>query len=667
MPVQTLLYNNEIIYKKWYKFINEGVLEEEGLRPEIYESWKRCKEYGLDPFGEDSKDYLTQKELNKKYRELMPLLKMAKPFMDSLYKFLKDTEFIIRLTDKDGYVLMHIGTENVIKYYVEKGYSDGYNVKEEYIGANAIGITLKSGTPIQVLGAEHYTKYNHRWTSSAAPIRDENNQIIAVLSITGSYELVHPHTLGMVVAAAEAIEKEISIEKSNEKLKTMNDGFQQITEAINEGIIRVDNNERIISVNRFARRLLSYKENDLIGKEFKTILSHDNRLELIRGIFKGRSFEEEEIRFRTRTGRKKMCNINVFPIKTMDRRENGGSVLTFRENKVVHNLVNKIVGANARFTFDDILGESEAIKKAIKLATISADINTTIFLNGESGTGKEMFAQAIHNKSDRRDFPFVFLNCGAIPRELVSSELFGYIEGAFTGAKRGGHPGKFELADGGTIFLDEIGDMPLDTQANLLRVLEERKIVRVGGHDVIPIDVRVIAATNKNLKKEVELGNFRDDLFYRINVMPIHTPALRERREDVKILVNFFLKKFCSSSGKIIEGVDDSFYRTMISYNWPGNVRELQNVMQRVVNVAENESVLSYKDLPSNLSYGSSYTKNIKEDSLLTLEQLEEKAIRRTLKEMKGNIAATAKILGIGRSTLYRKMNKFKINEENFI
>ncbi|GAA0178277.1 sigma-54-dependent Fis family transcriptional regulator [Clostridium sediminicola] len=666
MPVQALLYNNEIIYKKWYKFINEGFLEKEGLRAEIYESWKRCKEFGIDPFGEESKDHLTQKELNKKYRDLMPLLKMAKPFMDSLYKFLKDTEFIIRLTDKDGYVLMHIGTENVIQHYVDKGYSDGYNVKEEYIGTNAIGITLRTGNPIQVLGAEHYTRYNHRWTSSAAPIKDDNNRVMAVLSITGCCELVHPHTLGMVVAAAEAIEKEISIEKSNEKLKTINDGFQQITEAINEGIIRVDNNEKIISVNRFARRLLSYKENDLLGKDFKTILSHDNRLELIRGIFKGRSFEEEEIRFRTRTGRKKMCNINVFPIKTIDRRSSGGSVLTFRENKVVHNLVNKIVGANARFTFDDILGESEAIKKAIKLATISADINTTVFLNGESGTGKEMFAQAIHNKSDRRDYPFVFLNCGAIPRELVSSELFGYIEGAFTGAKRGGHPGKFELADGGTIFLDEIGDMPLDTQANLLRVLEERNIVRVGGHDVIPIDVRVIAATNKDLKKEVELGNFRDDLFYRINVMPIHTPALRERREDIKILIDFFLKKFSSSSGKIIAGVDDSFSRAMISYNWPGNVRELQNVMQRVVNVVDDESVLSYKDLPLNLSAGDSSIKNTKGAPLITLDELEKNAIKRTLKEMKGNVAATAKILGIGRSTLYRKMSKFNINEDNF-
>jgi PAS domain S-box-containing protein len=666
LPVQSMLENNEIVYKKWESFIKYNVVEEDGLRTEIFESWKRCKNYGLNPFNGESNDVLDKKELNKRYRDLMPLLKMSKPFMDSLYKFLEDTQFIIRLTDKDGYVLLHIGTDSVIENYIKKGCSDGYSVKEERTGTNAIGITLRTGKPIQVLGAEHYLKENHKWTSSAAPIRDEDNKIAAVLSITGSCELVHPHTLGMVVAAAEAIEKEISIEKSNEKLKSVNDGFQQITESISEGILRIGSGERIYSVNKFARRLLSYKENELIGEEFKTILSHDNRVELIKGIFNGRKFEEEEIHFRTRTGQKKVCIANIFPIKSSSGVLNDGVVITFRESKVVHSLVNKIVGANARFTFEDILGESEAIKKAKKLASISADINTTIFLQGESGTGKEMFAQAIHNKSDRRDFPFVFLNCGAIPRELVSSELFGYMEGAFTGAKRGGHPGKFELADGGTIFLDEIGDMPLDTQANLLRVLEERKIVRVGGHDVIPIDVRVIAATNKDLKKEVELGNFRDDLFYRINVMPIYTPALRERREDIKILVNFFLRKFCNSSDKKISSIDESFYRAMISYNWPGNVRELQNVMQRVVNVVEEGRVLSYKDLPSNLKYNSSNKVSFIEEPLLTLEELEARAIKKTLKEMKGNIAATSKILGIGRSTLYRKMDKYKISEGDF-
>lgn len=663
LTVKRLLNKNEDIINKWKIFVTEGILNREGIRDVIAESWKRSKAYGINPFVEDFSVRLGKDELDKKYKEFTPLLNTAKPFMDSLYKIVKDTDFIIRLTDRDGYVLEHIGEEKIVSMYSSLGLCDGYNIREEINGTNALGIALITGEPIQVLGGEHYIQQYHKLTSSACPIKDKNGQILGVLSITGNYELVHPHTLGMVVAAAEAIEKEIKLEERNRELKLINERFYQITESIFEGIIRIDSTGSIVSINRFARKLLSFKEEDIIGKDFKYILSSDNRAEIIKGISTCRKYEEEEIYFKTRTGRKKTCIANVTPIKSINGKELDGAVITLREVKMVHSLVNKIVGANAKFTFNDILGNSDSIRQAIKMASISANTNTTILLQGESGTGKEMFAQAIHNESDRRDYPFVFLNCGAIPRELVSSELFGYIEGAFTGAKRGGHPGKFELADGGTIFLDEIGDMPLDAQVSLLRVLEDRKIVRVGGHDVISIDVRVIAATNKDLSEEVELGNFRKDLFYRINVMTINTPSLRERKEDIKIFIDYFLDKFSKSIGKNIKGVGQSFYKGMVNYNWPGNVRELQNVIQTVVNVAENNSVLTYKNIPSYIR-----PKELSEDSnskrpLLTLDEIEKSAILKTIQELNGNIAAAAKVLGIGRSTMYRKMKKYNIEE----
>lgn len=663
LTVKRLLNKNEDIINKWKIFVTEGILNREGIRDVIAESWKRSKAYGINPFVEDFSVRLGKDELDKKYKEFTPLLNTAKPFMDSLYKIVKDTDFIIRLTDRDGYVLEHIGEEKIVSMYSSLGLCDGYNIREEINGTNALGIALITGEPIQVLGGEHYIQQYHKLTSSACPIKDKNGQILGVLSITGNYELVHPHTLGMVVAAAEAIEKEIKLEERNRELKLINERFYQITESIFEGIIRIDSTGSIVSINRFARKLLSFKEEDIIGKDFKYILSSDNRGEIIKGISTCRKYEEEEIYFKTRTGRKKTCIANVTPIKSINGKELDGAVITLREVKMVHSLVNKIVGANAKFTFNDILGNSDSIRQAIKMASISANTNTTILLQGESGTGKEMFAQAIHNESDRRDYPFVFLNCGAIPRELVSSELFGYIEGAFTGAKRGGHPGKFELADGGTIFLDEIGDMPLDAQVSLLRVLEDRKIVRVGGHDVISIDVRVIAATNKDLSEEVELGNFRKDLFYRINVMTINTPSLRERKEDIRIFIDYFLDKFSKSIGKNLKGVGQSFYKGMVNYNWPGNVRELQNVIQTVVNVAENNSVLTYKNIPSYIR-----PKELSEDSnskrpLLTLGEIEKSAILKTIQELNGNIAAAAKVLGIGRSTMYRKMKKYNIEE----
>lgn len=663
MPTKILQDNDEDIIKKWELFVSEGVLNKNGLRDIISKSWERSKLYGIDPFKDNFSIELTQNDLKNKYKEFLPLLETAKPLMQTLYNLIQNSDFMIRLTDRDGYVLKHIGEDSLIQQHKFLLLQDGYNIKEEVIGTNAIGLSLVSGEPIQVVGGEHYLHKYHNWTSSACPIKDEKNKILGVLSITGNCEFVHPHTLGMVVAAAKAIEKEMKLEYYNKKLKIVNEQFYQITESISEGIIRIDNQGNITSMNRFARKLLGYSEKGIQNMHIRDVLSSSSQKDIINAVNKGRGYQEEEIDFTTKMGRNKTCIVNVTPIKLFSSIDLGGGVITLKENKAVLSMINKIVGANARFTFDDILGKSESISRSIKLATIAAKTDATILLQGESGTGKEMFAQAIHNASRRKGRPFVFLNCGAIPRDLVASELFGYVEGAFTGAKRGGHPGKFELADGGTIFLDEIGDMPLDAQISLLRVLEDHKVVRVGGNDVIPINVRVIAASNKDLKKEVELGKFRSDFFYRINVMPIYISSLRERKEDIKIFIDYFYEKFSEFSEKHIKNVSASFYEGMINYNWPGNVRELQNVMQLVLNVAENNSILTGTNLPSYVKEKEGLGELNSTKQLLTLEQMEKSAIMQTLIEVNDNIAAASRILGIGRNTLYRKMEKYNIGE----
>lgn len=660
--VKKLIGNDEDITKKWELFVSEGTLNKSGLRDIISESWERSKLYGIDPFKDDFSIELSEDDLEKKYKEFLPLLETGKPFMQTLYNLIQNSDFIIRLTDRDGYVLEHIGEDSLIRQHNFMLLKYGYNIKEEVIGTNAIGLSLITGEPIQVLGAEHYLHKYHNWTSSACPIKDEKGELLGVLSITGNYEFVHPHTLGMVVAAAKAIEKEMKLEDSNKKLKIVNEQFYQITESISEGIIRINNQGHVTSINRFARKLLGYSIKDSQNIHINNILSASSQKDIISDLNKGKEYQEEEIDFITKMGRNKTCVVNLTPIKLFSSTGLGGGVITFKENKVVLSMINKIVGANARFTFTDILGKSKNIERSIKLATIASRTDATILLQGESGTGKEMFAQAIHNASRRKHRPFVFLNCGAIPRDLVSSELFGYVEGAFTGARRGGHPGKFELADGGTIFLDEIGDMPLDAQISLLRVLEERMVVRVGGHDVIPINVRVIAASNKDLKKEVDLGKFRSDLFYRINVMPIYISSLRERRDDIKIFIDYFCEKFAEYNDKHIKKVSQSFYEGMINYNWPGNVRELQNIMQLVLNVAENNSILTSNNLPGYISEKEDVGEVSNGKQLLTLEQVEKNAIMRTLIEVNDNMAAASRVLGIGRSTLYRKMEKYKIS-----
>lgn len=662
MQTKRLLDNDEEIIKKWQLFVSEGILNKNGLRDIISRSWERSKLYGIDPYEENFLIDLTKEELKKKYNEFLPLLETAKPLMQTLYNLIQNSDFMIRLTDRDGYVLEHIGEDSLIRHHNLLVLQDGYNIREDVIGTNAIGLSLITGEPMQVLGGEHYLHKYHNWTSSACPIKDEKGSILGVLSITGNYEFVHPHTLGMVVAAAKAIEKEMKLENSNKKLKIVNEQIHQITESISEGIIRIDYQGVITSMNRFARKLLGYNEKHILNMHISDILSSNCKKDIIGAVNKGKGYQEEEIDFTTKMGSNKTCIVNVTPIKLFSSLDLGGGVITFRENKAVLSMINKIVGASARFTFDDIFGKSENISNSIKIATIAAKNDATILLQGESGTGKEMFAQAIHNASRRKDRPFVFLNCGAIPRDLVSSELFGYVEGAFTGAKRGGHPGKFELADGGTIFLDEIGDMPLDVQVSLLRVLEERNVVRVGGHDVIPINVRVIAASNKDLKKEVDLGKFRSDFFYRINVMPIYITSLRERKEDIKIFIDYFYAKFCESNQKLIKKIHESFYEGMINYNWPGNVRELQNVMQLVLNIAENDNELTGKNLPSYISEKQNEGKVSGIKQLFTLEQIEKNTIMQTLIDVNNNMAAASRILGIGRSTLYRKMEKYKIS-----
>ena len=314
--------------------------------------------------------------------------------------------------------------------------------------------------------------------------------------------------------------------------------------------------------------------------------------------------------------------------------------------------------------------------EAVRIASLAATSFSNVLLQGESGTGKELFAQAIHHHSERSDGPFVAVNCGAIPRELIGSELFGYEEGAFTGAKRGGRPGKFELAAGGTLFLDEIADMPLEQQVALLRVLQEKKLFRIGGERVIPADVRVICATNKILLKEVEKGAFRQDLYYRLNVISITVPPLRERGDDIAVLFQHIINKIGKERGHKYS-VDKKVLDCLRRYSWPGNVRELYNVAERAVSLSEEQTIL-LRHLPPEIndpqdhldkfdsqSFSQDFvTDSVKQQRILAMEQTEQAEIAAYLHQYGGNISRVAKKLGVARTTVYRKIERYGI--ENF-
>lgn len=320
----------------------------------------------------------------------------------------------------------------------------------------------------------------------------------------------------------------------------------------------------------------------------------------------------------------------------------------------------KVLGSAA--TFDEIAGKSSSLQQALSLAKKVAYTNSNVLLLGESGTGKGLFASAIHNASARREYPLIKVNCAAIPAELLESELFGYEGGAFTGAKKSGKPGKFEIAQKSTIFLDEIGDLPLTMQAKLLKVIQDREIERLGGTDSIEIDTRIIAATNRNLEEMIKDKTFREDLYYRLNVISIYIPALRERVEDIPDLTRYLVHKISEKMDRHHIEISPQVMDCLSDYHWPGNVREMENIIERAFNLLENDRCIMMKHLPSYLMQSVSRTASHSGSGLREiLDEVEKSVIEKCLMETMGNKYQAAKILGISRTSLYEKIARYQI------
>lgn len=360
----------------------------------------------------------------------------------------------------------------------------------------------------------------------------------------------------------------------------------------------------------------------------------------------------------------KVANEKIYAYTTvnkfyLDTGEYVGAIVYLKPMENYLKEYDKFSSYNASIYFDDIIGESVLLKETKQQAYRFAKNNSNILLLGESGTGKELFARAIHNAGKRRDKMFVTVNCAAIPDHLLESELFGYEEGAFTGAAKGGKLGKFQLAHQGTLFLDEIGELPLHLQAKLLRALQEKKITKIGGSAEIDVDIRIIAATNRNLEHMVENNEFREDLYYRLSVAPVKIPALRERRSDVALLTEYFIKKCNDSMDKHLEGVNDKALGALCAYHWPGNVRELQNAIEFAANMTDGP-IIDKTHLPKRVLTGKIQDFDGSADSMLPLKEVERIHIERALNyyghDTKGKEMA-AEALGIGIATLYRKIN----------
>ena len=617
----------------------------------INESHKRSISKGIlskNLFSTKIVDDLEFQNILDKNREL---ILVATHFMNRLYNFVKGSGFFAVLCDCEGCILNVIGDEKILDEASNLKMIRGAYMDEVHIGTNAMSLVISEQIPIQISGKEHLISAYHKWTCSAAPIKDINGEIIGIINLTGYIGNAHPHTLGMVVAAADAIEKMLKINKYNLMLEISKKRLETTFNSISSGILTCDLSGNVTTMNKKAVRMFGYRENEKIKMKISDMIQKwDEIIEQLK--VKGKS-NDEEIYLNAKIN-KLQYTLTLYQI--YDSKMNIQEItIIINELKKSVKFAGKLLSGQATYTFDQVIGKNEKFMKTVDYAKKIADSKSTVLITGESGTGKEVFAQAIHNYSIRKDEPFIALNCGAIPSNLIESELFGYEEGAFTGAKKGGYVGKFEIAEGGTIFLDEIGEMPTDMQVKLLRVIEAGVITRIGSSIEISTDIRIIAATNKNLKNEVESGNFRKDLYYRLNVLPICLQPLRERREDIPEFINYYMKKTAEKLNRHTVNISDEYMKKLISYDWPGNVRELENVIELMINSEESEIYFNDKVVEIQKN-----TVNLNEN--ISLELMEKQHIIKVLKNVKGNMTLAANILEIGRNTLYRKIEKFNID-----
>lgn len=639
-----------LIAKQWKNFQENQEIDGKIVKDYVLRSWGRCREMKLDPFGVRPTIRASDKEFAATTARLTSVIKSSKAVMNNVFSILKASESVMVLASSQGIVLHTLRTSPIIL-------KEQSICREECTGTAGIGTCLEEQEPISLIGAEHWYAQLHTMACAAAPIFDRNQNMVGAIGITSSIDTFHSHTMGMIIGAASTISEQLRLRESLEEQRL-------ILGLIDEGVITLTKSGLIKSITQKAMLMLGFSISPE-GKMIQSLCTFKGCPPLLTPDFL--KMINEPVVISMFAGQNYSC------IVSCDCNEEYNTVvLTLREAKRMRELANRITGASAKYSFDDIYGSSTIMKNTIKQAVLAAKNDVTTLILGESGTGKELFAQAIHTASDRRSGPFVTVNCGALPRELIQSELFGYEEGAFTGAKRAGKIGKFELAEGGTIFLDEIGDMPLEAQVNLLRLIQNKEISPLGSRETRTVNVRIIAATNRNLLEGVNQKLFREDLYYRLNVFPIELPALRERGpEDILLLAKYFLEKNLVLRNERKTLPLDSI-SLLQQYSWPGNIRELENAMERAICLCKGEWIMP-SDFPALLQHVSDHktpqgslqacAETVPAPSFATGEY---ETITSALREHRGNVCDTARHLKKSRAYLYKKINQYSIDVADF-
>ncbi|HDR4511330.1 TPA: sigma-54-dependent Fis family transcriptional regulator [Bacillus cereus] len=606
----------------WKKFVDEGVLDSNRINERISESWHRCKEANVDPHINKGQKILSSNIFQDQKKKSEIFLDIAIPQIQNMRKTIDELQMMALLIDPDGYVLSLSGNEQTLKRAKHINFIEGVKWTEAAVGTNAIGTALEIEEDIMISGTEHYSVASHSWSCAAAPIHNDDGKLIGVLDFSCPIEFSHPYMLGMVTSIAHAIERECSIRVHQNELHLIH-RFLDVIDS-DEQVVICNHRDVIVSASKRVReRVCNWsrmKLADLMHFGLKT------KLEV--------------------------------PIYSNNRMI--GKCIYVKENKQVKSFstfpfINGI-------TFPGVIGTSSAFQHTLEEIKLVSPTDASVYVCGETGVGKEYVARAIHENSPRKNGPFIAVNCGALPKELMESELFGYAEGAFTGARRQGYKGKFEQADGGTIFLDEIGEVPPKMQVALLRVLQERTVTPIGSSIEVPVNIRIITATHKDLLRLVEEGKFRQDLYYRLHVYPLYVPSLIERKEDIP----YFIQQFCERKNWNIV-FPKSICNQFALHTWPGNIRELLNVLERIYilsqgrEICEKQISFLLQTIMGNQHQLELQTENKTENTLNFREKIQRDSMIEALEKTNGNVSLAAKLLDVPRSTFYKRMQKYKL------
>lgn len=635
------------IRSAWERFLGGVSKPSDALRCLIDDSWRRCLTESVDPLRDNAPPPMTGDRLETLRLRHRRLIDASIPVMAQARDFLAQTGTVMILSGPDGTILDLEGDPRMRIPLGDVRLIVGSNWSESTIGTNAIGTALALGQPVQIHAAEHFCAGIQRWTCSATIIRDPlHGEILGVIDVSGLSRNYSRHSLALAVTAAGRIESRLSRLEMERRFKLMEQCMSRLSTASSDGLVVFDHGGHLVKANeRAASALAAYGIPLELHSGTHIDALNTDIPETDRALLP--SWLSPDWVEPVCEGRETVGSVVRIPLGMKRSRATQAATVV------------EVFDAQG---FERVVGKSASLVEAVRKAGQFARSHVPVLLLGETGVGKELFARGIHDAGVRANGPFVAVNCGGLSRELLASELFGYVEGAFTGARRGGMIGKIEAANGGTLFLDEIGEMPEELQPHLLRVLEEGEINRVGETTPRKVDFRLVAATHRDLRSDVADGRFRMDLFYRIAVTSIRIPALRDRRDDIPLLVENMLNALCSRHNLTLPAIEDTVLEELGRYDWPGNVRELRNVVESLL-LTSGDAPISITDLPSEILAKPHPLELHETASSSALENAEQAHIHTIVQLSRGNLTLAARKLGVAKSTLYVKIKKYGMDE----